>query len=168
LVRIADIHHEYSPKDYVDILDKIYLAYGIAIENDGWRIFPSKLATRLQVDEPYKSFLKLVEPEYFGYRSQKQRIGRLFDALSEMKMAVIAASQNDAVFAWETNACLYFILENISDAIAGDHVKVTYYIGGEKQAVCDRLRLDFAAMLDRFYGQRVDIPGVVKKSKQEI
>ena len=119
----------------------------------------------IALKEPYSSLLKSVEAEYVGYSPQKPRIGSLFDALSNLKMSCVDASQQGALFAWETSACIYFMLENSSNAVTGDFLRVTYYIGGERPSSCDRLRTEFTTLLDRFYGQQVELPGAVKKKE---
>jgi GTPase SAR1 family protein len=168
-VQIAGLHKEFDPNyppEYVDILDSIYLAYGISVENDGWRIFPGILRKGgIDLKEPYASLLKPVQPEYSGYAIQKPRIGSLFDALSDLKMFCVDASQEGGLFAWETNACIYFTLENSFNAVSGNYLKITYYVGGEKPDFFERLRSEFTTLLDRFYGPEVELPGTVKKKE---
>jgi hypothetical protein len=154
------------PSEYVDILDTIYLAYGISVENDGWRIFPGILRkSGIVLQEPYALLLKSVEPEYAGYALQKTRIGSLFDALSDLKMFCVSASQEGGLFAWETNACIYFTLEQSHNAVTGDYLRATYHIGGGRPSSCERLRTEFTAMLDGFYGPQIELPGISKKKE---
>lgn len=166
LARIEEMQKEFSPTEYVDILDEIYQDYGISVRNDGLRIFPAQLSDRnITVNEPYKSLLGSAKPQYSDRPPQKLRIGRLFDALSELKMSCITASQISGLFAWETNACIYFLLEKSTNAISGDSIKVTYYIGGDRPDICDRLHREFSTLMDRFYGNEIEISNTTKKKE---
>ncbi len=156
IVRIDELHKKFSPQEYVDILDRVYLEYQVSIENDGLRIFPGNLKKEgMVIPEPCKSLLASDESNSLSYTRQPVKLGGLFGALSDMKLACVAASQNGGVFAWENYACIYFFYEESNDAITGDFIKFTYYIGGVKADRCDRLRTDFPALLGSFYGQEI-------------
>lgn len=165
IVTAKSILEKFAPKEYVQIIDQVYLAYRISLENDGLRIFPAKLKTEsVDVPEPHRSALRAVEPIRRTYRAQVVKGDRIFEALSDLKLKCIDASQNSGFFAWEPNAYIVYSYNYVQYPIDGDRLEFTFSVAGAKKDICDRLIREFSEIIDRFYGPQVETQETKKKS----
>ncbi|HEX9830639.1 MAG TPA: TIR domain-containing protein [Thermodesulfobacteriota bacterium] len=165
IISINEIQNQFGQPDYVRMIDQVYLSYGVAIENDDLRIFPSKLKQSISsIPDAYKKLLG--PPRYEGqvdFPLRNIKGGRLLKALSELKLKCIDASKKEGFFAWERNACLYYKCEEVGDALKGYDLRVSYKIGGEKESICNRLNTEFQDIIERLYGPHLIDPDTVKK-----
>lgn len=153
IVSLDELRKNFKHHEYLTILDLIYQNYKIAIKNRNIRIFPEKLKTKqISVTEPYNTLLKDLAPEERFFRFQEIEISRLIEALSELNLGCIDASQTDGLFSWGPQACVYYNLQTLGDAIRGYQVKCTYFIGGKKKETVLRLKGEFESIIEGFYG----------------
>ncbi len=154
---IEEIEKKFGQIDLVRVLDQVYLNFGICIENRDLRIFPKKLKSEaVAIPEPYKHYLeKPVHSDEREFPFQRIVIDPLIKALSELKLGCIDASKNEGVFAWETNACIYYRFQQSGDAIAGQRIKFSYIVGGEKETTSNRLLEEFTSIIERLYGPSI-------------
>lgn len=165
IISIKDILNQFNQPEYVSMIDQVYLTYGVAIENEDLRIFPSKLKD--SISSIPDEFRKLLSPPryqgHFDFPTRNVRVGRLLKALSELTLRCINASKTEGFFTWGRNACVYFKCEEVGDALNGYALRVSYTIGGEKEARCDRLNTEFQDIIERLYGPHLIDPATVKK-----
>jgi WD40 repeat protein len=157
IVSLDELDKNFDHYEYLTILDSIYQNYKIAIKNRDVRIFPEKLkAQQISVPEPYSTFLKDQAPEERFFRFQEVEISRLIEALSELNLGCIDASQTDGLFSWGELACVYYSFQTLGDAIRGYQVNCTYFIGGKKKETVLRLKREFESIIEGFYGPSKD------------
>jgi GTPase SAR1 family protein len=165
LVTAKSILDNFVPTEYARIIDQVYLAYRICVENDGLRIFPAKLKTEpVAVPEPHKSALQSAEPNRRTYPAQSVKVERIFEALSDLKLRCIDAAEYSGLFAWEPNAYIVYSYNTIQRPIDGDRLQFMFSVAGPKKDICDRLVWEFSEILDRFYGPQVESQETKKKS----
>jgi GTPase SAR1 family protein len=171
IISIKEIEIKFGNYDYIRMLDQLFIRYGVSIENDNLRIFPSKLKETISIiDASYKGLLD--SPQYqeeVNFPLQNIKGSRLLKALSELKLRCIDASIREGIFAWERNACVYYKYEESGNAIKGRYLRFSYTIGGEKQSKCDRLYKDFQTIIERLYGPSLtDSPVTKKKIRKKL
>ncbi|HKU50733.1 MAG TPA: hypothetical protein VJP79_12340 [Nitrososphaera sp.] len=157
ILSISEIEDSFGNPDYVKMIDQVYLTYGLAIENDNLRIYPGKLKDVIdEISGPYKKLLDNAKfSEENVYPKQAIRPGRLLKALSDLGLKCIDASKSEGLFAWERNACIYYKYEEAGNALKGYFLHFTFTIGGEKESVYNRLKVEFESIIDRLYGPRL-------------
>ena len=166
LVTMSELQKEFGDSTYLQILDKVYLKYEIAIQDGDSRIFPDRLKhDGIIIYEPFKSFFKNpIYKDEMQFSSQHLDRGNIIKSLIELKLHCVYASYNEAVFAWENNACVYYKIEDGGgDAITGRTVKITYYVGGKQKNICDRLNKEFLDISKRLLGPIVATDDTIKK-----
>lgn len=99
-------------------------------------------------------------------QDQKLEIGHFIEALSELKLKCINASQRDGVFSWEENAVIYYSFEKIGNVLDGFNIRCNYRMGGRKKQVCDRLESEFLNIIERLYGPFVT--GLAPNNKKKL
>lgn len=165
IISVKEIQAKFDHHDYIKMLDQLYITYGLAVENDDLRIFPSKLKENLiSISDTYLTFL--TNPSFQGemaFPIQDVKIGRLLKALSELKLSCIDVSMKEGLFAWEMNACIYYKYEETGDAIKGRYIKFSYVVGGQKEPRYNRLFNEFQTIIERLYGPRLQNPNPDKK-----
>ena len=154
IISINEIASKFPHQEYIRILDQVYLKYGIAIGDAELRIFPERLKPKIEnIAKPYITFLQnSFDQATVDFQFQDVKMSRLLGALAELNLRCIDASKTEGLFTWETNACIYFHLEEAGDAVSGRRIRCSYTIGGEKEAICDRLSKEFDAIIIRLFG----------------
>lgn len=157
IISIKEIESVFKPSTYLQILDNVYLSYSIAIKDNDVRIFPDKLKTEgSTVKKPYEDFLKKPSHQFeYLFPLQKIKLYNLIGPLIELKLKCIDASKFDGLFAWETNACLYYSIGEVGNSITGRNSKISYFIGGTDKKICDRLNNEFSSILMRLFGHNI-------------
>jgi hypothetical protein len=79
-------------------------------------------------------------------------IDRLIEALSELNLACIDASQTDGLFSWGELACIYYNFQTIGDSIRGYQVGCRYFLAGKKNETVLRLKKEFESIIEGLYG----------------
>lgn len=152
-------------KEYVHVLDEVYVNSGISIKNHDLRIFPRSLRDG-EITIPH-SFRQLLKENNFederSFTFQEIDIGRLIKALSELNLSCIGATVGEGLFSWENNACLYYTAKESRDAVRGSLIKFSYYVGGRKKPICERLLGNFSLMIEKLYGPSINQEKQVKK-----
>lgn len=153
IVSFRELVDSFGYTEYLSILDAVYQNYKICIRNNDLRVFPEKLKQgQISIPKPYITLLKDIQPEEKLLHHQEIEISRLIEALSELNLSCIDASQTEGLFSWRENACIYYKFEAIGDAIRGYKVKCIYFIGGKKNTTCDRLKREFESIVESLYG----------------
>lgn len=157
IISMKEIEKIFKPSTYLQILDNVFLKYSIAIKDKNLRIFPGKLKPEgITIKEPYESFLKSLSHQHeYVFPFQKIKLYNLISALIELKLKCIDASKFDGLFVWETNACLYFSIGVAGNSITGRNTKISYFIGGKDNKICDRLNKEFSSIIMRLFGPTV-------------
>lgn len=152
IVSLDELIKRFNNPLYLEILDSVYQNYKICIKNNGLRIFPEKLRNEL-ISIP-ESHIKLLgtEPKKVVIPYQKMVISRLIEALCELNLSCLDITQTEGVFCWEKNACIYYKFQQVGDQIRGLRIECTYYIGGLKEQICDRLEDEFVSIVESLYG----------------
>ena len=152
---------------FVRILDEVYSSTRISIINGEKRIFPFSLkSTAIEIPKAFEGYLKPpVHQQRKQFPDKELNIGRLLEALSELKLQCIDASQTGGLFAWEKNACVYYTFQQTGDDIQGRRKDLTYYVGGEKRNICDRLLKEFSSVIEGLYGPEIK---TVEESKKKF
>lgn len=168
IIRINDIEAAFSDrKEYVRILDDFYSSTGICIKNYEARIFPHLLRDgTIDIPPTFSSFLQetqLTKETFFP--RQELNIARLIEALSELKLRCVNVLKHEGLFSWETNACVYYVIEEVGNAITGKFNKFTYYVGGTKEPITKRLFEEFSALIEKLYGPPVEDSERFKKKE---
>lgn len=157
IISIKDIEKEFGKSQYTYILDKVFLNSNLSIKYDDLRIFPSFLKKEaIQINEPYKTFLEnaLIKDELL-FSFQNINLKNLIKSLTELKLNCIDASTTEGIFAWQTNACVYYTISEIGNTLTGKKIKLTYFIGGKKDLIRQRLHKEFSDILTRIFGTPV-------------
>lgn len=170
IISIKDIEASFKDQtQFVRILDEVYSSTGICIKNGEKRLFPHSLkSTAIETPAVIKEYLnRPVHQQRKQFPYNDLDIRRLLEALSELNLQCVDASQRGGLFAWEKNACLYYMLQQAGDDYEGRRWDVTYRIGGEKQAICDRLLNEFSSIIDSLYGPEIKSAATESKKKSE-
>jgi len=156
MINFYELLKQFNPKrldvmdQYIKILDAVYLNNDVAIRNFELRIFPEKLSEG-NIDIPPDISRTLTHQYSKRFRFQKCDNKRLIKALSELNLRIIKASQTEGIFSWNV-ATVYYIFQQIGNAVSGRFIECTYYIGGTKEEICDRLKREFESILEKIYG----------------
>lgn len=157
IISLKEIQDSFVNSPYVNILDKVFLKYNLAIQYEDLRIFPKYLKSgEVKLSEPFKSLLEktFIQKElYFPF--QQVDLTNLIKALTELKLNCIDASKTEGIFAWQTNACVYYTISETGNAIKGRRIKLSYFIGGKKQSMCEKLSNEFLTILARILGSPI-------------
>jgi len=155
IVRFEELLDKFSPKDYVEVLDRVYVQYGVSIRNDGTRIFPGVLSDNgLDLPQDYLSLLKT--PQKKGIlKTPLKRIetGPIIEILSSLRLQCIGATLKTGLFAWEKNAFIYYSIQGTDDPLKGKYLIFEYVIGGIREEFCARLEREFSAIINQLYGE---------------
>jgi len=166
VVSINDIRKKFDNETLLPILDEMYLQSGIAIKNEGLRIFPHRLSEKpLDLPAEYKRDLTDKEPYEIFVTHQKIEIGRLIELLSELHLQCIQVTKREGLFAWEKSAYVYYFVQEERRGVSGKYVKFGYFIGGNNDKIKDRLGKNFVAAVERAYGPMIDITAQESKKK---
>lgn len=163
---------EYSP-EYVDLIDEIYLSYRVSIKfTNDILVFPVLLSDKeLQIPDEISSYLE--KGFHFKGLYERKSFSRtvLTDLLAELKLLCIDMSRTEGLLTFsDYNACLYYkINENIGDKITGQKIEVTFYIGGTKPAIMEKLVERFSWVLNVVLGESIesDYDEVMEKIKKK-
>ncbi|EQB64875.1 MAG: hypothetical protein AMDU3_IPLC00004G0453 [Thermoplasmatales archaeon I-plasma] len=165
IVSIDQLHNRFGQSVFVDILDTIYLKYGISYQNGNLRIFPSKLkSSSINIPKEIQTHLEtpmFTEELTFGY--QNTNIDKIVEALSDLKLQCIDLSQSEGLFTWERNASVYFHIELQKGAFEKDRLSITLRIGGNNKKTCERLKIEFPKILSTIYGDPLIAEDIKKK-----
>ena len=157
IVRIEELLNTFSPDDYVEVLDRVYLQFGVSIRNDGLRIFPGVLSEKGLVSPP--EYLSLLQnPKNSGeLTTPLKRIdtGPIIEALSSLRLQCISATSKAGLFAWERNACIYYSIQRIDDPLKGKYLTFEYVTGGLREEFCARLEREFTSIINQLYGEYI-------------
>ena len=144
---------EFKPPEYAHMIDQVFLAYKISLKDDGTRIFPAKLKNK-KVDPPeeLKPFWATATQTVRAYNPQRVKQELIIESLLDLKLHCLDASQTAGIFSWETNAFIYYTFSFVEDAMLGDRLNFTFYVGGTKPETCSRLTDEFISLLDQYFG----------------
>ncbi len=170
LISMLAVEKKFGHKEYVRILDRVYVRYGVAIENGDRRIFPDYLKSEpITFKEPFKRLLeKPIHREEREFTFQDIEIDRLLKALSELSLTCVDASRDEALFAWDTNACVYYKFQESGDRLSERRIKFTFTIGGQRETTSKRLVDEFTAVIERLYGPSLPPSPLLKKNDLKI
>ena len=154
IISIKEIQEKFGNSSYVHIIDNVYLNHDVAIQYEDLRIFPKQLKSQgVTLSEPFKSLLSKGSTKCEVYfPSQSVDLTNLIKALTEIKLNCIDASTKEGIFAWQTNACIYYTISETGDEIHGRRLKINYFIGGKKESTCKRLEKEFSTILELVFG----------------
>ena len=143
----------FKPPEYSHVIDQVFLAYKISLEDDGMRIFPAKLKIG-KVEPPAELKPLLASATYTerDYNKQQVKHELIIESLLDLKLHCHDASQSAGIFSFETNAIVYYTFSYVEDAIMGDKLRFSFYVGGSKPETCARLAEEFTSMLDQYFG----------------
>ena len=155
IITIDKIEQEFGKSQYVSILDQVFQNSNLALKYGNLRIFPNYLRKDgIEIKEPFKSFLNSpdsIHKELFFPLQSVERTNFL-KALIELKLNCIGVSTNEGMFAWQNNASVYYVISEAGNELKGRKLKVSYYIGGKKSPICQRLHKEFVDILTRIFG----------------
>ena len=154
ILSIKEVENAFGQSSYLQILDSVFQKFSIAIKDNDLRIFPSKLKPiGITIPEPYQSLLKKpLHKKDLSFDSQKIKLNSLIDSLIDLKLHCITASKVDGLFSWDTNACIYYSISEEGNSIIGRFIKISYFIGGKNNKICDKLNQEFSSILLRLFG----------------
>lgn len=168
IVSIEELKKEFKDSAYLRIIDEVYANSKITIKNGSLRIFAEKLSTKpVEIPAFYKEHLEVSQRNEIRLPYQFIEIGRLIEALSEINLQCIKASQRDGIFAWEDKAYIYYSLAESGDTLSGRYIKCTYYLGGKNGKRKDRLNNEFNIIIDKLYGILPEEPPETSVKKKE-
>lgn len=151
IVSIDELKKVFHDSDYLRIIDEVYANSNITIKNGNLRIFPDKLTNvNIEIPQFYKDNLK--EVHELNVPHQVIEIGRLIEALSEINLQCIDASQKVGIFAWEDRAFIYYSFAESGDDLIGRYIKCTYYVGGRNELRVKRITNEFRSIIQKLYG----------------
>lgn len=172
IVSIDELEKEFKPPAYVKIIDQVYVNSKISIKSGNLRIFPNKLASGpIEIPSFYRQHLKESQRSEIRLPYQSLEISRLIEALSEIALRCIRATQREGIFAWGDRAYIYYSLAESGDNVLGRYIKCIYYIGGEDESRIKRLIDEFSAIMEKLYGILPEEPpetSVKKKQSKKI
>jgi hypothetical protein len=155
IVSIDELRRKFKPVQYVEILDRLYLGVGVAIQNRDLRIFPANLRDgEISIPHDFKDMLKEAEKQTREFRPQRPSSAPLIAALSELNMGCVDASKSEGFFSWEKNAYVYYTFNLTGDVVTGRHLQIAYYTGGKRDEIVKRLRKEFDEIIEHLYGPR--------------
>jgi len=168
IVSIEELKEKFRDSAYLRIIDEVYANSGITIRNGNLRIFPDKL-TKEPIEIPKFHKERLKEPQQIRLPYRFVEIGRLVEALSEIKLQCIMASQREGIFAWGDRAYIYYSFAESGDNISGRYIQCTYYTGGKNEPRRKRLVNAFNSIIGKLYGILPEKPsGTTVKKKDPI
>jgi GTPase SAR1 family protein len=153
IVSIEELAKEFKDSAYLRIIDEVYARSKISIKNGDLRIFPEKLTNEpIEIPAFYKEHLKESQGIEIRLPNQLIEIGRLIQALSEINLQCIKASQREGIFAWSDKAYIYYSLSESGDDVSGRYISCKYYIGGKSETRKKRLTDEFNIIIEKLYG----------------
>lgn len=153
IVAIEDLLKKFKPRQYVEILDQVYLGIGVSIKNRNLRIFPGNLREgKAKIPSDLQKLVAKSHKHVERFLEQRVRTGPLIAALSELNMGCVDASKAEGVFTWERNACVYYLIHEFGDEVRGRGIEIVYYIGGQREQITQRLESEFKAIIEHLYG----------------
>jgi hypothetical protein len=168
IVSIDELRKEFGDTAYLAIIDEVYTNSKISIRNGNLRIFPDKLSNEpINIPASHKDYFRGTSKNEIGLPYQYIEVELLIDALSEISLQCIAASQREGIFSWEKKACVYYSFSEAGDDISGRCVKCAFYIGGEDETRKRRLDDEFKSIIKKLYGagNEEELPPQVKKKR---
>ena len=155
IISINTIEKKFGKSSYVSILDRFFLNSNFSIQHGDLRIFPDYLKKEgIKIRKSLEELLrnnKFIHQDLCFSLQQIDRIN-LIKALIELQLQSIEISSNEGLFAWQNNACVYYIISESGNELNGKKLKVEYAIGGKNKSICQRLHKDFVAILTRILG----------------
>jgi hypothetical protein len=157
ILSIKEVENAFGPSSYLQILDSVFQKFSIAIKDNDLRIFPSKLKSNgITIPEPYESLLG--QPRHqkkLDFLSQKIKLNDLIGSLIDLKLHCVTASKFDGLFSWDPNACIYYSISEEGNSITGRFIRISYFIGGKNDKICDKLNQEFLSILLRLFGHEL-------------
>ena len=155
IITIKEIEKQFKKSQYIHVLDKVFLDSNLSIQHGDLRIFPNYLKKEgIKINQPFKKFLEddnSSSNQLFFHLQPIERTN-LIKALIELKLNCIDVSTNAGMFAWKHNACVYYVISESGNDLKGRKLKVSYYIGGQKESICQRLDKEFVTIMTRIMG----------------
>ncbi len=153
IISIKEIEAAFpKSKGYVRIIDALFDEYSICIKDGDIRVFPKELRSG-GVD------LKLSPWQFTQSQKHELRVSTskishalLIQALSDMQLSCIDLTQNAGIFQWEKGAYIYYTFQLSGDSVEGFNTQFTFYVGGPRSQLTERLYEDFTSVIDRLYG----------------
>lgn len=169
IVKIGDLAALFKNGKFLQMIDKMYLKHKVWIENGEWRIFPELLKDEaIEIPKHLIKFFENISTEKRLLPDQMIDIGRLIEALFELKLQCIDASKKDGLFSWKEHALIYYSFERIGNAIDGFSFRCNYRIGGMKKQICKRLQTEFLNVLEQLYGPFIKGETLENKKKANL
>ena len=167
IISIKKLQDRFGPSTYLQVLDNLFLNYSISIKDNDLRIFPDKLKTEvIQINEPFST---LLSKPYYNYQyhssTKKIKLINLFKSFIELKLRCVDASKSDGLFTWDTNACLYYSISEEGNSVTGRSTRISYFIGGKNDKICERLKNEFSYVVSRIFGPELQKEKSVNESQ---
>src|SRR5207247_6472971 len=134
IVQRADIDKAFSTNPtFVAMLDRFYIANGIAIETtDGkGRIFPPYLDEDRPVEIPseYRVLFEMGPPAVeLEFQVEDFDLARLVRALIDLRLDCIDATQAEGLYSWGPQAHLYYHVNLVDRALGGRRLRLSYSV----------------------------------------
>jgi GTPase SAR1 family protein len=152
IVSIGELQKEFGDLAYLRIIDEVYTNSKVSIRNGNLRIFPDKLSAEpIKIPDSHKDCFKGASKDEIKIPSQYVEAESLIDALSEISLQCVGASQKEGIFSWEKKACIYYTFSDGGDGISGRYVRCTFYIGGDDESKKKRLGNEFTSIIKKLY-----------------
>jgi hypothetical protein len=153
IINIDELRLEFKNSPYIEIIDEVYLKTKITIRNGKLRIFPEELSEGLLViTAQVKEQLEGVTQRDIKLPTQYLEISRLIEALSEIGLQCIDATQKEGIFCWEDKAIVYYNFADAGNEVLGRYIGCTFYVGGKDDKRKDRLVSEFTSLVKSLYG----------------
>jgi WD40 repeat protein len=161
VVRWADVVSKFPSKSiYLAMLDLFYTTNGVSIPfgNEQGRIFPAFLEQRdLNITAQFSPYvLNSGVLTVLSFSVPDVERATLLTALVDMELDCIDATKNEGLFAWGSNACLYYQLVPTQSTLEGPRLKVSFKTGGRDSEAANNLRSQFRKLLQVLYGEPLD------------
>ncbi len=167
VVNIKTLNKRFDNEEFLTILDEMYVKSGVAIKNGELRIFPHKLPEeQIELPEPYKKSLVGEERSVLFLDLKRMEIDRLITSLSELGLQSVAVTNSEGLFTWEENAFIYYFIQEERRGALKRQMKFTFFVGGNKPRMKERLKTEFSTIVERLYGPILNLE--IEESKKKL
>ena len=155
IINYLEIESKFDNKNYVKILDEMFIQSKNCFQFHNIRIFPHKLKeTGLNIPQFYQDYLSITKEYIINLKYNGLddiEINKLLEALSDLKLQCIDASKTEGLFTWNDSAFIYYIFQERGSSIIGKSINITYYVAGKKSEVIERLKNTFYEIILKLY-----------------
>ena len=157
IVEEGRIGQEYGESRYAAPVLSALKASGLYVKCRNRLVFAHLLRDG-RVTVPHKFRGRLQDPmfsETLAFDAESIDAGALISAAAGFNLPCVDATRTEALFGSEGGAALYYSVSPVGDTSEGPHTQISYKVGGTRRVFCEALADEFAILVRRIGGPRM-------------